>query len=313
MKNKKTLLYKIVLFSILIATTISCSEKIETFEEPIPEETEGHAKGTNGYTKKLNFVLGDVKQAFIKNKISSKSQVDNLLKGFKEMKVNGIRIPIFAPGKTPNKAMYDYFHKQAKAQGFKIFANPALHNGGKRIANGELHSIGPSVLGKSAAKNALVKAIKDYSKAYKCNWICPFNEDGKPGQHWYNTQMNNIFKELKGKMNGAALIGPCTWGIGGGIDVLKKTDVEKHVSIVTTHNLGFEHDKWKEFKKLAGKKIWDSETNNNKKYANKKTRIQAAVDAGVNGLVLYDSWKYINMSNGNVNNNGKAVMDIYLK
>ena len=82
------------------------------------------------YTNDMEYVLGDVKQVFITNKVLTEAYADNLLKAFTEMKVNGIRIPLFGRDTNgvdlnPNKPMFDYFYTQALAQGFLIFANPA--------------------------------------------------------------------------------------------------------------------------------------------------------------------------------------------
>ena len=269
---------------------------------------------TPEYKNKLTIVLGDVKQALINNKLTNTQQVDNLLTGFSKLQITGIRIPIYAKNINPNKTIYDYLFKKAKEKKFKIFANPALHAGGQRIANGLLFEIGPSVLGNKNKKNALVKRIKEYAEEYKCSWISPFNEDGRVGNIWNKQQINDIFMELKGKLNNARLIGPCAWGLTAGIDVMNNTRVRKFISIATTHNLGFEHSKWPQFISAAGKmNVWDSETNNNKKFADRDTRITAAIKAGVNGIVLYNSWNTINLSNGTLKNSGIKLKALYLK
>ena len=55
------------------------------------------------YTNDMDYVLGDVKQIIITNQLNTNAQCDNLLDGFEEMEVNGIRIPIFAnDGLVPN-------------------------------------------------------------------------------------------------------------------------------------------------------------------------------------------------------------------
>ena len=113
------------------------------------------------------------------------------------------------------------------------------------------------------------------------------------------------------------MIGPCAWGIPASITVLKNTDIEKYITVATTHNLGFNHEKWNEFIKLAkakGLPVWDSEVNRNKKFPNKSDRLTAALQAEVDGLVLYDSWKsYVNISNGKLNKNGIEVRNLILK
>ena len=306
-----------ILLGSLFLFFVSCTEKNEIFNEhtDVFKQTESTLKA-GVYKNKLEYVVGDVKQVLINNKLKE-NQIKNLLDGFEEMKFNAVRIPIYATGVNPNQKVYDKFYNEAKSRGFKIFANPALGYGGQRIATKKLHCPDhelPKVLGKTKYKNELVKRIKGFAKSKKCTWICPFNEDEGPGKTWNNIQMNNIFKELDGNLNGAKLIGPCTWGIPAGIDVLKKTDIKKYISVATTHNLGFHNDKWGAFKKAAGNlKIWDSETNKNKKYPNKATRIDAAVSNGVHGIVVYDAWKSINLNNGSVKTSGKDYMKLYLK
>lgn len=309
MKKNHLNLFSLLTGALFFLVLFSCSEKNELIIPP-----EGAPVLKSGiYEGNLTYVLGDVKQAFIQNKVTTTSKADNLLTGFENLGVNGIRIPIYAEGVNPNEAMYDYFFTKAKQRGFLVFANPAQSVGGRRIANGLLWTKGESVRGITAKKNALVNRIKDFSNSYRCNWICPFNEDGAPGTNWWANQMNNIFNELRGNLHGAQLVGPCTWGIPEGIQVLNKTKVEDYSSIVTTHNLGFDHGKWNTFiNKAKGKPVWDSETNYYDKYGT-GTRLEAAIDAGVNGIVLYDSWKYINLSNGNINSTGNEVKSIYLK
>lgn len=272
---------------------------------------------THSYTQyrgNLVWVLADVKQAQIKNKLTSESQIDNLLDGFEKMGVNGIRITIFADNVNPNTAMFDYLYTEAVKRNLKVFANPALWEGARRIANGVLYDenggTGPSVLGKTWAKNALVDRIKRFSNQYPCDWISPFNEDGAPGKYWYANQMDNIYSELYGNVNGAELIGPCTWGVPAGTDILNQTNIKQYISIATTHNLGFDHNAWDGFIQASGNlPTWDSETNLNKKYDNKAIRIDAAIDAGVNGLVLYDSWKGVDLSNGELNSTGELFRE----
>jgi len=83
------------------------------------------------YTNDMDYVLGDVKQAFIQDKISNPTQVQMLLEGFKAMQVNGIRVPIITDAEVPNEQALSYFCKQAVEAGFKIFANPAQSSGRK--------------------------------------------------------------------------------------------------------------------------------------------------------------------------------------
>ncbi len=272
---------------------------------------------TSIYTNDMAYVLGDVKQGFIQNKITKTSQVDNLLKGFSKLKVNGIRIPIFASGLTPDSLMLDYFIREAGRQGFPLFANPAQSSGGQRIANGVLNADanGGPVINDPAKTAILIARIVDFAQLYSLKWINPFNEDGRPESAWSTDQINTIYASLKGNLNGAELIGSCVWGLGAGILLMKNTEIADHITVATTHNLGFEHSKWPEFIALAKAKnlpVWDSETNNNDKYGT-GTRIQVAVDAGVDGLVLYNSWNTISMTTGEINTAGKNLMEIYLK
>ncbi|NJB81885.1 RICIN domain-containing protein [Wenyingzhuangia aestuarii] len=269
-----------------------------------PSSTSGHH-----YVGNLEYVLGDVKQAQITNALTTNSHVNNMLDGFEEMGVNGIRIAIFADGVNPNETMYNYFYTEAKARGFKIFANPAQGHGGARIALGMLNGTVTSVK-TTAHTNALIDRIKAFAQEYPCDWISPFNEDDKTGDTWYTGQMNNIYAGLHGQVNGADLVGPCTWGVPAGVDVLQKTTIKNYIAVATTHNLGFNHDSWSDFITEAGAlPVWDSETNNNVKFTGVATRIDAAIDAGVNGLVLYNSWNTINKTTGVLSASGQTVKD----
>ncbi|MEO9569747.1 MAG: RICIN domain-containing protein [Polaribacter sp.] len=261
------------------------------------------------YVGNLENVLGDVKQAQITNALATTTEVDYLLDGFEEMGVNGIRIAIFADNVNPNETMYDYLYNEAVARGFNIFANPAQTSGGQRIANGILNGA-TSPVNNTASKNALVTRIKAFAQDYECDWISPFNEDGKPGDAWYAGQINNVYSELYGQVNGADLIGSCTWGIPAGIEVLQDTNIENYITVSTTHNLGFNHSSWSTFISESGSlPVWDSETNNYEKFSGVATRIDAAIDAGVDGLVLYNSWNTISKTTGALNSGGQELKD----
>lgn len=275
-------------------------------------------QNTSIYVNDMDYVLGDVKQAFIKDKINNEAQIDNLLIGFKALNVNGIRIPIIAEGHYPNKPMLKLFVEKATANGFLIFANPAQSSGGKRLANGVISEEDPlfeSVLNKPEKTQALIDAVKSFAQEFPCKWINPFNEDSKPGNSWSVNQINTIYASLKDQLNGAELIGPCVWGIASSIEVLEQTRIRDYISVSTTHNLGFEHNKWPRFIELSYAKnlpVWDSEVNNYEKDGN-KARIVAAIENDVDGLVLYDSWDGINLGNGTINANLQTIRDIILK
>ena len=103
------------LFPLLIALLLA---PLTALHAAAPSPASPQIQALPVYRKKLVYVIGDTKQGFIHNKITSRVQADNLLKGFHAMKVNGIRVPIFAAGLTPDRNIYDYFIRQAMAQGF---------------------------------------------------------------------------------------------------------------------------------------------------------------------------------------------------
>lgn len=270
---------------------------------------------SNIYVNDMDYVLGDAKQAFIQDRVNTQQEAENLLTGFKAMQVNGIRIPIFSQGLEPNKAMLDYFYTRAVEEGFLIFANPAQHSGGQRIANGTLSTVGESVLNNNQKTNNLINRITAFAQEYPSTWINPFNEDGQPGGAWSAAQMNTIYSSLENVLNGAQLIGPGVWGLPGSIGVLEGTDILNHVSVVTSHNLGFNHNRWPEFISYAderGLPVWDSEVTHNDPQGN-GTRLEAAIENNVDGLVLYNSWNTININTGAINNFSRELMSLYLK
>ncbi|WP_344928000.1 RICIN domain-containing protein [Aquimarina addita] len=280
---------------------------------------ESNAQNYNSshYVNGMDYVLGDVKQAFIQNRITTQAQADNLLKGFREMKVNGIRIPIFPEGAIPNKAMLTYFYNQAVAQGFPIMANPAQSSGAKNIAC-EGFGIDCNTRGVAARTNILIDHVKEFASEYKCKWINPFNEDGRTTHGWNASQMNTIYSSLYGNVNGAEIIGSGAWGIPASIEVMRNTNISNYITVATTHNLGYDHGSWATFIDVARAKnlpVWDSEVNHNITEAanrNTTTRLVEAINRGVDGLVLYNSWKSINLTNGSINAAGQAVMDLFL-
>lgn len=266
------------------------------------------------YTNDMTYVVGDVKQAFIQDKITTEEQADFLIQGMKNLGVNGIRIPIYADGVNPNEDMYLYFYHQAIANGFLIFANPAQSSGGQRIANGILNGDVTSVLDDEDATNTLIDRIKDFASAYPCKWINPFNEDGSPDAAWSTTQMNTIYASLYGNVNGAELIGPCAWGIPASTRVLEETTIVNYITIAATHNLGFDHEDWQDFIDIADDSdipVWDSEVNHNDKY-NTGTRLEVAIAEQVDGLVMYNIWNTVDLTSGAINNSGRELMEIYL-
>ncbi|MCX6309187.1 MAG: hypothetical protein NTY32_10285 [Bacteroidia bacterium] len=306
-KNKRMKSYTVNKHLLLMLILV-----LNSFANPMQAENP-----SSMYTNNMQYVLGDVKQAFIQNKITTTTQADFLITGFKNMKVNGIRMPIFADGLCPNKTMFDYFFQRATAAGFPIFASPSQSSGGQRIANGVLNYQGTlgSVKDNPEKTKVLIEVVKAFAKDYSCKWICPFNEDGKDGNAWSASQVNTIYSTLYNQVNGAELIGPCVWGIPGSISVLKNTTIRNYITVATTHNLGFEHTSWPEFILLSKEKnlpVWDSEVNNTDAKGS-GTRLQAALAAGVDGLVIYNSWKNIDLTNGSVNGSGQVQMSLYIK
>ncbi|WP_343329203.1 T9SS type A sorting domain-containing protein [Polaribacter staleyi] len=289
----------------------------------------GFSSFSQKYVNDMDYVLGDTKQAFITNKITTEEKADNLLLGFKNMGANGIRIPIFGRGLdgvdlNPNKPMFDYFYAKAVEQGFPIFANPAQGDGGHRIANNRLNGNGAnegeeaSVNGVEAATEELIARIIEFSNEYPdCKWINPFNEDGRAtNSTWSVNQINEIYKRLyEHGLNGAELIGPCTWGLPAGIDMLKNTNIADYITVATSHNLGFNHSQWSTFIALAkadGFPVWDSEVNHNDAKGN-GTRLEKAIENKVDGLVLYNSWNTVSLTTGAINATGEKAMALYLK
>lgn len=278
---------------------------------------------TTIYTNDMDYVIGDVKQVFINETITTPVEVFSLLKGFESLKVNGIRIPIFASGLEPDKELLDFFYRQAVAAGFDIFANPVHWNGGQRVANGvfeewddDLNYGGP-VKDDPTKTQALIDRILEFDLEYPdTKWINPFNEDGSPGATWSASQMNTLYSTLKDKLVNAELIGACPWGVPAAIKVLKNTDVEDYITVSTAHNLGYNHTDLEEFINLshaAGLPAWDSEVNHYKKYADKATRLEAAIAYGVDGLVLYSSSGLIDLVTGELTSSASEWMSLYLK
>ncbi len=273
---------------------------------------DGSRTRSSMWVNDMDHVLGDVKQGLITNAISTTAQADNIIDGFKAMKVDGIRIPIFAEGRTPNKPIFDYFYQRAVAEGFLIFANPAQSSGGQRIACGILN--GSVCQNNNTHTQVLIDRIKDFAEEYRCDWINPFNEDGRPGAPWTAAQMNTIYSSLEDNLNGADLIGPGVWGIPASIEVLQQTNIESHITVATTHNLGFNHGEWPTFQALADQSnlpVWDSEVTNTDR--GNGTRLDAALNANVDGLVLYNSWNTISKTNGSISEGGQSVMNKFLK
>jgi len=292
--------------------------------EPLISDVEVASQGEEAaaepieYSGNLVNVLGDVKQAQIRNLFQTQEQIENILIGYKELGVNGIRITIFPEGEDPNPELFEYLYVRAKEEGFKIYANPALWDGAKRIANKVLHGTiidnnnqgasGPTTLNVDEATDIVIQRLIDFANEYEVDWINPFNEDGRPGAIWSVEQMNKLYSELYNNVNGAELIGPCTWGISAGTEILQQTEIQQYITVAATHNLGFDHDDWVGFIDAAGElPVWDSEVNNNMKFSDRLTRIDAALEAGVDGLVLYDSWRDISLSEGSLNNNAIEI------
>ena len=262
------------------------------------------------YVGNLNYVLGDVKQGLITDQLNSTNKIDNLLKGFKEMGVNGIRIPIYPVNNNPNPQMFDYLYSRAKSQGFKIFANPAQGSGGQRIASGALTGSLIVPIRVPGSEQTLIDVVRNFAADYESDWINPFNEDGRPDSVWSTTQINDIYEALSNNINGADLVGPGVWGIPASIEVLNETNIKRYIKVATTHNLGFNHSYWDEFFSAAGTlPVWDSEATNTLKDGTSVTRLDAALNAGVDGIVLYNSWNRINLDTGALKSGGQQLKD----
>ena len=275
------------------------------------------------YTNDMDYVLGDVKQRFITGAVTTQEQADNLLKGFKTMKVNGIRIPIFprdantGVSVNPQPAIMKYFYEQALAAGFHIFANPAQGGGGIRIANHSLSNTS-SVNGKQEATDELVNRIIEFSNEYpNCKWMNPFNEDGRAtNSTWSINQINEIYQRLSTHgLNGAALVGPCTWGLPAAIDMFKNTNIADYITVATSHNLGHNDGLWDDFRALADAEnlpMWDSEANNDSG-SGTVNKVEAAIANKVDGLVVYNSGNNIYLNTGALTNTNYYYMSQYLK
>ncbi len=268
------------------------------------------------YKGNLKIVVGDVKQRFIKNQVKTKPEVDNLIKGLKLSGVNGVRISIYPDGQNPNKEMYDYFYEQAIKSNFYIFANPAQHGGAARIArSASIYTSPPKSPMNSKDIDQLILVITNFAQNYPSTWISPFNEDGRPKEAlWSASDFNEVYRRLEGKLNGAQLIGACEWGIEGSLDILNKTNIISKIKVVTTHNLGFHHDKWPEIVKIARNAnlpIWDSEVN----YYDKKgtgTRFDKAMQVGVDGMVIYNMGSDIDLNTGQLSGGSLIMKQKYL-
>jgi hypothetical protein len=58
--------------------------------------------------------------------------------------------------------------------------------------------------------------------------------------------------------------------------------------------------------------VWDSEANHKNKDG-KGSRLIAAIESGVQGIVLYNSYADINPSDGSLNENAKSLQACFLK
>src|SRR5690606_11580794 len=120
------ILKKLSLIIILPVVTLSCSSSEGELIEPNPVYEKK-------YKGNLEIVLGDIKQAFGKERLATEEQIDTLVKGFKGgFKVDGVRIPIFPRGtmKQEQQVLLHYFVNKCKAEGLQLFANPMNAGGG---------------------------------------------------------------------------------------------------------------------------------------------------------------------------------------
>lgn len=288
------------------------------------------------YTNDMDYVIGDVKQRFITNDITTEAEADNLLIGFTTMKVNGIRLPIFPAGWDYNEDIMQYFFTQAKAQGFLIYANPAQDSGARRIASGTLLSADLIATNNNAAATAtVISTVSQFALDYPgLKWINPFNEDGRPGGAWTAAQINAIYSGVKANMesyftagqipNVPELIGPCSWGIPASIDMLNNSNIGEYITVASSHNLGSNDSSWSTFITAANNNttggvsnplpVWDSEVNNSiGRDGGTTTRIDAAIANNVDGLVIYNSGNNIFKDSGELTSLNELYMSKYLK
>lgn len=266
----------------------------------------------NYYQNEIVDMVGDVKQAFILDRIWDKEQVDNLLIGMRASKVNGVRVPIFAKGLAPNEEMLDYFTKRSIERGFEVMANPALFQGAKRIANNmflgpdaEQNGSGDPVNGDAAKTQIVIDRMIEFASQYELTWISPLNEDGNGSSEtsWSIDQIHAMYEGLQGNVGGAMLIGGDCHNIEASNGLFDDSNIENYIVAATTHNLEFQHELWSEFMTKAGDlPVWDSEATDNvvinEKGEELESRLVAARDAGVEGIVHYNSWNLIDLATG---------------
>lgn len=281
---------------------------------------------TQNYEGNLKVIFGDLKQAQINDLLPTERAADYLLLGMRELQVDGVRIAIFGDdtegnSRNPNKAIYDYFYNEAIARGFLVFANPAEFGGARRIGNNSTTGdLGPSVNGVTEASDRVIAKVKEFALEYACDYVSPFNEDGLNGQSWNVSQVNGIYSSLVGEVNGATLIGTDNHNLASGINMLNSTDVMDYISVATNHNLLFQHDRWPEYIAIAqsrGLPVWESEATDNPKDIDEdgiveESRLLVAVQAGVDGLVYYNSWNTVDLTNGSVNSSGYSAKSKYI-
>ena len=180
---------------------------------------------TYEYTGNLVDVLGDIKQVLIRDLLESEEQIQLLLLAYRDLGVNGIRIPIFGRDSATNELLnpapelMKQLYEEGLNRGFKFFANPAEWGGAKRIAHGIAGqtSDGPggSVRDMPEKTQTLIDRIIEFADEYdQLTWLSPFNEDGnsKSAGVWSPNQINEIYGTLDTAIPaGITLIGPDTW------------------------------------------------------------------------------------------------------
>lgn len=265
---------------------------------------------------------GGSKQGVNADGTVNKDRIKNFLDGCENLGVNAMRMPIFGSEKvTPFPNFYNAFYDEVKKRGLPIYANPAEFKGACRIAN-NVEARATNIPGCNSDKkiDVLVARLKEFTADYDIKWVGPLNEDGSMSKKY----VQKTFKDLgngKNKVNGSIIVGPDAKLLQKGINMMKNWGIEDYIGVATNHNLGGDHQKWNKFiteslnKNLS--EVWDSEANlgQGSNGPAGTTRIGEAVDAGVEGLVLYKSEDFFEAwrKDGPLTEKGKTAMGLYLK
>jgi hypothetical protein len=293
----------LVLATIITLTLIvGCVADVEPREEQSGISSEA-LMNPPSYAGSLEWVFCDVKRTLSFESPQHHLEAryhDDVLRGFKKLGCNAIRVYISPDEKDPKAypERYKRFLRAARAKGFRIYANP----------------LGTGMFGfeDEGDDEPYASWIARYANEYQPYFLGPFNESGPLG----SARMRHILELLRSRLEyKAVLVGPDDQHVDGVTSRLQESAaLLRQVDVVGAHNAvqdaSATRTGWDALARVAGgKAVWATE--NPRLWSDTEqggeVGIKAVVASKARGVVLYLAYPDAVKADGTLTEKGEAI------